>query len=126
MNSYIYPAIFHQNPDETYTITYPDLPGCISEGKNLADAMKMAQSALSQWIDYLNDTNEAVPEPSAPCSLNLDANEFISLINVDLRDNHAVKRTVSIPRWMDEQASDAGLSLSKVLQDALKRKIGIL
>ncbi|MDR1149107.1 MAG: type II toxin-antitoxin system HicB family antitoxin [Spirochaetaceae bacterium] len=49
---YIYPAIFHRNEDESYTIMYPDLPGCISEGKTLGNAMYMAQAALTQWIDY--------------------------------------------------------------------------
>lgn len=47
MMEYVYPAIFQQNEDGSYTITYPDLPGCISEGKSLGNAMFMAQSALT-------------------------------------------------------------------------------
>ncbi|MDR2089390.1 MAG: type II toxin-antitoxin system HicB family antitoxin, partial [Clostridiales Family XIII bacterium] len=50
---YVYPAKFHANSDGSYTITYPDLPGCISEGKSVGNAVYMAQSALFQWIDYL-------------------------------------------------------------------------
>ncbi|MCI8894190.1 MAG: hypothetical protein HFI41_05975 [Lachnospiraceae bacterium] len=55
MMEYVYPAIFQQNEDGSYTITYPYLPGCISEGKSLGSAMFMAQSALTQWIEYLTD-----------------------------------------------------------------------
>jgi predicted RNase H-like HicB family nuclease len=44
---YVYPAIFHQNEDESYTITYPGLPGCISEGKTLGNAMYTAQERLA-------------------------------------------------------------------------------
>ena len=55
---YIYPAIFHKNKDESYTIIYPDLPGCISEGKTLGNAMYMAQSALAQWVGYLTEKKE--------------------------------------------------------------------
>lgn len=51
MAEYVYPAIFHRNEDDSFSITYPDLPGCISEGKSLGNAMYMAQSALTQWID---------------------------------------------------------------------------
>ena len=43
---YVYPAIFHKNKDGSYSIVYPDLPGCISEGKTLANALIMVQSAL--------------------------------------------------------------------------------
>ena len=61
---YIYPAVFRANNDGSYKITYPDLPGCISEGKSLANAMAMAQSALKQWIGYLNDGNQEIPQAS--------------------------------------------------------------
>jgi len=49
---YVYPALFSTNDDGSYNITYPQLIGCISEGKNLANAMDIAQSALKQWIEY--------------------------------------------------------------------------
>jgi len=62
---YAYPAIFHKNEDESYTIVYPDLPGCISEGKTLGNAMYMAQSALTQWIGYLADKKQEIPKASS-------------------------------------------------------------
>lgn len=121
-NEYVYPAIFHTNEDNTYTILFPDLPGCISEGKSLVDAMKMAENALTQWIEYLNDAKEEIPTPSNLKSIELENNEFASLIHAEVKDNRAVKRTVSIPKWMDDQVAEAGLSLSKVLQEALKKR----
>ena len=64
MAEYVYPAVFHPNDDGSFTITYPDLPGCISEGKSLGNAMYMAQSALTQWIGYLADKQQAIPPAS--------------------------------------------------------------
>ena len=119
---YIYPALFSQNDDGTYTITFPDLPGCISEGKNLENALRMAHLALTQWVDYLNDLNEELPGASSIMGLTAESNQFLSLVTADYRDTRAVKRTVSLPYWMDEKAGSAGLSLSKVLQDALLQK----
>ena len=95
MTDYIYPAKFHLNHDDgSYTITFPDLPGCITEGKTIGNALYMAQDALRVWLQYT-------------------------------LDNRAVRRTVSIPKWMDEQVSSAGISLSRVLQDALKERLGV-
>lgn len=125
MAEYVYPAIFHSNDDGSYTITFPDLDGCISEGKSLGNAMYMAQAALTQWIEYLTDKKQDIPEASNLKDVNPAADEFVSLIRADIKDGRAVKRTVSIPKWMDDQVSEAGLSLSRVLQDALKEKLNV-
>jgi len=125
MAEYVYPAIFHSSNDGSYTITFPDLVGCISEGKSLGNAMYMAQAALTQWIEYLTDKKQNIPEASNLKDVNPAADEFVSLIRADIKDGRAVKRTVSIPKWMDDQVSEAGLSLSRVLQDALKEKLNV-
>ena len=116
---YVYPAIFHKNKNESYTITYPDLPGCISEGKTLGNAMYMAQSALSQWIGYLTDKKQEIPSASSATKTKTANGDFVNLICAEVKDAKAVKRTVSIPKWMDDKVIQSGLSLSKVLQDAL-------
>lgn len=125
MIEYVYPAIFHPNEDGSFTITYPDLPGCISEGKTLGNAMYMAQSALSQWIKYLTDKKQVIPSASQLRDVSTDEGEFVNFIRADIKDGRAVKRTVSIPKWMDDKVSESGLSLSRVLQDALKEKLHV-
>lgn len=125
MAEYVYPAIFHSNEDGSFTITYPDLPGCISEGKNLANAMYMAQTALAQWIEYLTDKKQSLPSPTNLKCLKSTELEFVNLIRADIKDRRAVKRTVSIPKWMDDMVSEAGLSLSRVLQEALRDKLNV-
>lgn len=126
MKEYIYPAIFHKNNDCSYTVTFPDLPGCITEGKSLGDAMKMAQSALTQWIDYLRDETEPIPSASQYTAFKIEENEIVSFIQADMRDTRAVKRTVSLPKWMDDKASEIGFSLSKVLQEAIQKKLDMI
>ena len=120
---YVYPAIFHKNEDESYTVIYPDLPGCISEGKNLANALLMAQSALKQWIGYLVDKEQEIPSPSALEDIKTSTGELVNLICAEVKDGRAVKRTVSIPKWMDDKVVQSGLSLSRVLQEALTEKL---
>jgi len=120
---FVYPAIFHQNKDKSYTVIYPDLPGCASEGKNLGNAMYMAQSALTQWIGYLADKKQEIPNASPAEKIKAAKGEFVNLICAEVRDVRAVKRTISIPKWMDDKVAQSGLSLSRVLQDALREKL---
>ena len=120
---YVYPAVFSENSDGSYTITYPDLSGCISEGKNLANAIHMAQSALTQWIEYMTDEKLELPSPSELGTIMVCEKEFANLVRADVKDDRAVKRTVSIPKWMDDKVSESGLSLSRVLQEALAQRL---
>ena len=125
MAEYVYPAIFHPNDDGSFSITFPDLPGCISEGKSLGNAMYMAQSALTQWMEYLVDKRQTIPSASNFNSLETAQGEFVNLVRSEVKDGRAVKRTVSIPKWMDDKVIESGLSLSRVLQDALKERLHV-
>ena len=115
---YVYPAVFHPNENGSYTITFPDLPGCISEGKSLPNALYMAQAALFDWASFMEE--EGMPVPSASGDrIALEEGEFINYMRAETKDSRAVRRNISIPRWMDEQVTKHGISLSRVVQDAL-------
>ena len=126
MKEYIYPAIFHKNNDGSFTVTFPDLPGCITEGKTMGNALRMAQAALTQWIDFLHDEKEAIPKASEYSAITPAEGEAVSLVQADTRDNRAVKRTVSLPKWMDDKLAEAGFSLSKLVQEAGKQKLELI
>lgn len=125
MAEYVYPAVFHPNSDGTFTITYPDLPGCVSEGKSLENALYMAQDALTQWISTAAENGISFSPASTIGTVARGDDEFVSLIRAVVKDEHAVRRTVSIPKWMDDKVSESGLSLSRVLQDALKERLNV-
>ena len=78
---YIYPAVFHTNKNGSYTITFPDLPGCISEGKSLSNAIQWAQWALSEWMEYLVDKGMDIPAASHIKTIETNGDdEFATLI----------------------------------------------
>jgi predicted RNase H-like HicB family nuclease len=120
---YVYPAVFHACEEGGYSIRFPDLPGCYSQGETLGNAMYMAQSALTQWIGYLADRKHEIPNASPPEKIKTLKGDFVNLICAEVRDAKAVKRTVSIPKWMDDKVIQSGLSLSRVLQDALSERL---
>lgn len=128
---YVYPAIFQPNNDGSITVAFPDLPGCVTEGKDIANAMVMARDALALYLDTCDELNDPFPSASNASDVHAKQGGYVTLIDTDTavyrrqRENQAVKRTLSLPRWLDAMASDAHISLSKVLQEALCEKLGV-
>lgn len=122
---YVYPALFHPNEDGSITVTFPDLPGCVTEGKDIANALYMARDALALWIDTTDLVGDPVPPASSVSDMQTAAGEFASLVDADTsaykrqRQSKAVKRTISLPEWMDIRATEEKISLSRELQSAL-------
>jgi hypothetical protein len=83
----------------------------------------MAEDALKQWVAYLIEKKQEIPAASEIDKIDANPGEFVNLIRVDVRDEYAVRRTVSIPKWMDDEVIEAGLSLSRILQDALNERL---
>lgn len=128
MAKYVYPAIF--TPEEKgFSVVFPDLEGCYTCGDDLADAMEMAEDVLAFTLYSLEKRGEAIAKPSE--ALNVKGGEFVNHILCDTLEYHkrnntkAVKKTLSIPEWLNESATAAGLNFSQVLQNALKQELGI-
>ncbi len=131
MDRYIFPAVFESDGNGGYTVTFPDLPGCITEGDTLGEALYMAKDALELYIYNLEEDNETIPTPTAPEKIKVPEGAFINLIEVympPVRDemaNKSVNKTVTIPRWLNEAAEKANINFSQVLQYALKEQLKI-
>ncbi len=128
---YVYPAIFKALESGKYYIKVPDLPGCVTEGNDLIDSLDMAQDVISMWLCDAEDSNEMVPTASNIFELKSDDSEFVNLISVDtieyrnLQDSRAIKKTLTIPQWLNTKAEKAGVNFSQVLQDALKERLHV-
>ena len=128
---YVYPAVFTEEKEGGYSVTFPDLEGCYTCGDDLEEAIKMSEDVLALTLVCYEDEHREIPAPSARTAIALDTNEFISYIRCDtvqyrkLLNNKAVKKTLSIPEWLNESAIAAGLNFSQVLQEALMQKLGV-
>lgn len=120
----IYPAILHS--ENGYWIEFPDLEGCQTCGSTLEETMELAQEALGLYLVSLSERNIPIPDPSniedIPAS---DGHTtYVSTdMNAYRRDTRAVKKMLSIPAWLAKEAEENNVSLSKVLQDALKEQL---
>ncbi len=121
-----YPAIFRPCEKLTgFTVEFPDLPGCTTEGRDLAEAMEMAADAACGWIlDEMQDGNN-YPGPSDLRSVNSPPDGFASLILLDMNSyaekhgSKTIRKNITIPAWLNTYGEKMGLNFSKVLQDAL-------
>ncbi len=127
---YVYPVIFTED-NGSYSVSVPDLPGCFTCGNTLIDAIEMSRDAISMWLCDAEDKKETVPSSSNPKDLICEPNSLVNLIDVDTlayrreNDNRAVKKTLSIPNWLNIKAEKANINFSQTLQKALKQQLGI-
>lgn len=125
MKKVFYPAIFQPEEEGGFTVIFPDVDGCVTCGENMEQAYEMASDALGLVLSYMEDNKEPVPFPSAPQNVNLEPNQFLVVIEFDMaaykrkHSSRAVKKTLSIPEWLNEEAVEKGVNFSQILQEAL-------
>lgn len=131
MAKYIYPAIFTPEENGKFSIYFPDMDGCYTCGNDLGDGMEMAQDALSLMLTHLEDEKRELPPASPINELEVKDGGFATYISCGtaiyrrLMNNAAVKKTLSIPSWLNDAAMAAGVNFSQALQDALKSQLHI-
>lgn len=79
-NILVYPGVFHKNSNGSYTVTFPDLSGCITEGRNLKLATGAARKALGQWCKHLKDEGKELPKSSYVGSIKVQKGELVVLV----------------------------------------------
>lgn len=127
---YLFPAIFQYEP-EGITITFPDFPGCISEADSDEEAVKNAQDALASRIFADESDETAIPEPTKLVDIPLEPNQravlievYMPIVRAQLKSKH-VKRTVTLPAWLNIAGEKYGFNFSRVLQEALKERMNL-
>ena len=123
-----YPAIFTKEGNG-FWVRFPDLEGCLTEGKNLKHAIEMAKEALDGYFSSIYERGLAIPEPSDFNSIKLSKDEkpVIIYTNIDLQleNTKSVKQTLTIPAYLNVIAEQRGINFSAVLQEALKEKLSV-
>lgn len=121
---FVYPAIFHKEED-SYWVEFPDLQGCHTYGSSINETMAAAQEALSGYLLTLLEQGETITTPGDISQYHPE-DGFASLVSCDInqyKDTKAVKKTLSIPSWLNDRAVSMGINFSQVLQEALLSKI---
>jgi len=127
---YVFPAIFKKEDDGLYFIEFPDLKNCYTQGDNMQNAYDMASDVLCLCLYDLEEEGHTVPAPSNPEDIKVDKG-FVALVGADtleyrkFYESKAIKKTLSIPQWLNTMAEREGVNFSYVLQTALKERLGL-
>ena len=127
MKNIYYPVVFHPEQEGGFSVRVPDIVGCFTQGETINEAVEMAKDAIGLMLEDVNE----YPDASSPAAINLDQGDFVVMVEFDAlayrrkHDKRAVKKTLSIPSWLNEIAIENNINFSGVLQDALKEKLNL-
>jgi len=127
----VYPAIFTPEEGHGYCITFPDIRMGATQGDDIADGIVMAEDFLASALCKLEDLGEKFPAPSDIKTLPLKDGETASFISVDVADyrrrtaDKFIRKTLTIPSWLNALAEDSNINFSQTLQQALKEKLNV-
>lgn len=124
-----YPAIFTPYEDGTggYSVEFPDLPGCVTGGSDMAEAIFMAEDAASGWVLTELEEGRMAPKASTLGEVHIEQGQFANMIALDMDSyaekygDRAVKKTLTIPAWLNTFVENNNISCSAVLQEALNK-----
>lgn len=125
----VYPALFTPYEDNSggYVVEFPDLPGCVTGGNDMAEAIFMAEDAASGWVLTELEDGKKVPKASDFKGIDTKPGQFVNMVALDMDSyaakygNKAVKKTLTIPAWLNTYVEENNISCSLVLQEALSK-----
>ncbi len=130
MGRLFYPAIFHKAEEGGFWISFPDFPECLTEGDNMEKGYEMAVEALGLALVSRKEEDGVIPSPSSIENIRVDEGTLV-IVEFDMlkyqkeHNSRAIKKTLSIPEWLNEEAVSRGVNFSQVLQEALMKKLNI-
>lgn len=130
-DKYVYPVIFTYD-DDGINIEFPDIEGCFSCADTDEEALYMAEDVLGLCLLVLEEDDEKIPEPSNLKDIKIEENQKTSLISVWMPtvrkaiNNKPIKKTLTIPQWLDVMAREKDINFSYILQEGLKKELNLI
>ncbi len=130
MKSLFYPAVFHPE-DIGYSVSVPDIDGCFTQGDTLDEAYSYTIDAIGLCLEDCFANNSEPPKSTNPKDIICEKDDFVVLIEFNMleymkkHDSKAVKKTLTIPSYLNTCAENANINFSALLQDALKERLGL-
>ncbi|HBG1246771.1 TPA: type II toxin-antitoxin system HicB family antitoxin [Clostridioides difficile] len=130
-NEYIFPAVIAKHDKGDYEVNFYDFSNIITCGDNLEKAFLMAEDALKLELFDLYSDGLEIPKPTQLNNISTKENQTAILVKVNLKetikeyDSKSIKKTLSIPSWLNKEAEKNNINFSQLLQEALKNKLNI-
>jgi predicted RNase H-like HicB family nuclease len=130
---YAYPACFtpYHDDGDYWIVRFPDLEGCMTNAETLEETIEQAHNILEDYMALLERDGRAIPKPTPYEDVKTKKDEIAQLVVVPMSharrrwDESTVKKTLTLPRWLDEMGQHAGFNFSQILQEGLKERLNI-
>ena len=128
---YIYPVIFTPSKEGGYEIVFPDFPQIHTDGDTLEEAFEMAEDALNLTLWDMEESHDTIPTPTPITAITAIEHAITAIIKADTleyrkqNDTKSIKKTLSIPRWLDTLAKERNVNFSHILQNALMTELNL-
>ena len=126
MSKHLYYALFDPEDEGGYCVTFPDLPGCITCGADMSDALYMARDALDGWMIGIEDDRKEIPVPTSPTDIDIPKGVLLipiesdtKLARIKFNNKTIIKKSRTLLYWLNEITERHHVDFSMILQDAL-------
>lgn len=129
-DGYIFPAIIEKYGN-AWSVGFPDLPGCVATGSDFQDALKNAKEAAAFHLWGMEQDGDDIPAASAPDAQELEKGQTVCFLDIPMfpiraaMDNRSVRKTLTIPWYLNELGEKKHINFSRVLQKALRQELNI-
>jgi predicted RNase H-like HicB family nuclease len=130
-DNYLFPAVVEKG-EKGFGVYFVDLPGCIATGTSLQDAIEEAKGALALHLWGLEQDGQTIPEATPLDKVTVGPGETLCLLEINMfpirteMNNRPVKKTLTIPWYLNELAEEKRINFSQLLQNALKEKLQVI
>ncbi len=124
MTAYI--ALLRKDPRSDYGVDFPDFPGCITAGRTLEEARRMAEEALAFHVDGMRQDGEPIPPPSPMDAIMTDRhnrNAVAFLVDLPAQSRRAIRINVSLPEDVVQSIDRVSANRSRFLAEAARERL---
>ena len=127
---YVYPALFVVE-DDGIIVTFPDLDDTFTDGATMQEAFENAEDVLNLMLWNHEEEKEEIPPPSLPEQITVPQGATLTMIKADtlayrkIHDTKTIRRSITIPSWLDTLARERNINFSQLMQNAIRRECGI-
>lgn len=129
-SSYTFPCLFSYEGSQI-NVSFPDLPGCFTYGNSEVEAFRNARAVLEGFLYAMEIDNDDIPAPSKIKAKITEKDEVLTLVSVlmgpvrDEMENKHIKKTLTLPKWLNDIAVENNVNFSRLLQTSLKKYLDI-
>ena len=127
---YVYPALF-TTEDDSIIVTFPDLDDTFTDGATMQEAFENAEDVLNLMLWNREEEKKEIPLPSPPKQITVPQGATLAMIKADtlayrkMHDTKTIRRSITIPSWLDTLARERNINFSQLMQNAIRRECGI-